>query len=63
MFAAFLNQSPLLTMVESEEKRRRELGTCYSIQIAELLSDSNSEAISIGPWLFLKAKDDPYGQT
>ena len=63
MFAGFLNQSPLLTMVEIEEKRRRELGTCYSIQIAKLLSDSNSEAISIGPWLFLKATDDPYGQT
>ena len=50
-------------MVEIGEKRRRELGTCYSIQIAKLLSDSNSEAISIGPWLFLKAKDDPYGHT
>ena len=63
MFAGFLNQSPLLTMVEIGEKRRRELGTRYSIQIAKLLSDSNSEAISIRPWLFLKAKDDPYGQT
>ena len=50
-------------MVEIGEKRRRELGTCCSIQIAKLLSDSKSEAISIGPWLFLKAKDDPYGQT
>ena len=63
MFVGFLNQSSLQTMVEIGEKRRRELGTCCSIQVAKLLSDSNSEAISIGPWLFLKAKDDPYGQT
>ena len=63
MFGGFPNQSPLLTMVEIGGKRRRESGTCNSIQIAKLLSDSNSEAISVGPWLFLKAKDDPYGQT